>query len=413
MPSEGNLDGVRLEDHGGDVPSDRTESVDRKVHDAETTGPKTDIVETADEKVPDEAPACVDECEVPKSAACGEAPDPALRTVCDDFNGDGCLEWGNPAPCPEGLSCDGGDCECIPDCYGKSCGPDGCGGKCGTCPEGAGCNEQSFCELCTCTGVTCGNPLKGCPSCGDCWCEFDWCLGNNPYQEPTCKLCTPDCEGKFCGPDGCCGSCGLCPLGGACWYDLGICDFPCDSSAYYCGTKECGPVDCPQGCIFAGPAAAHCTNSGECPVQYTCDPASGHCVTCMLECGHCAGHGEVCGPDYRCTPVHDLCMKRECGFPVPGANCGKCPAGLECNDSGSCVSPDQCNCIGRQCGTNGCGGTCGECGTSHFCDAFGYCVPCKWGCWGKKCGPGPCGGVCGLCAFGKICVKGECVTGWE
>ena len=60
---------------------------------------------------------------------------------------------------------------CVPQCEGKQCGPDGCGGTCGTCTGTDVCNEQ--------TGQ--------------------------------CGPCQPNCEGKECGDDGCGGECGTCP----------------------------------------------------------------------------------------------------------------------------------------------------------------------------------------------------------
>jgi hypothetical protein len=65
---------------------------------------------------------------------------------------------------------------CAPDCEGKECGPDGCGGSCGACPESA-----PFCNM--------------------------------AFQ---CEACEPVCAEKECGPDGCGGSCGACPTGWAC-----------------------------------------------------------------------------------------------------------------------------------------------------------------------------------------------------
>lgn len=62
----------------------------------------------------------------------------------------------------------GEDVPCAPDCVGRECGDDGCGGSCGTCPGAAP----------ACTG------------------------------EGLC--CLPACEGKACGDDGCDGSCGAC-----------------------------------------------------------------------------------------------------------------------------------------------------------------------------------------------------------
>jgi hypothetical protein len=79
---------------------------------------------------------------------------------------DGC---GEPCGCPEGQTCAAGVCqldgkpvpdvvqqedgwqgdgECTPQCktLGKACGTDGCGGSCGICDPGYGCNPQGLCE---------------------------------------------------------------------------------------------------------------------------------------------------------------------------------------------------------------------------------------------------------------------------
>ena len=35
---------------------------------------------------------------------------------------------------------------CVPDCQDKSCGPDGCGGDCGTCPQNCLCGNSGTCS---------------------------------------------------------------------------------------------------------------------------------------------------------------------------------------------------------------------------------------------------------------------------
>ena len=71
------------------------------------------------------------------------------------------------------------DCvaECIPNCAGKACGDDGCGGTCGSCPKGEGCENGQ-----------CAKSVE----------------------------CTPECTGKVCGSDGCGGACGACAPGQSC-----------------------------------------------------------------------------------------------------------------------------------------------------------------------------------------------------
>ena len=68
-------------------------------------------------------------------------------------------------------------CGCEPDCMGRNCGTDSCGGYCG------GTGAKGACPL----GQTCM------PDYGVC--------------------CAPDCRGRQCGDDGCGGSCGTCQSG--------------------------------------------------------------------------------------------------------------------------------------------------------------------------------------------------------
>lgn len=59
----------------------------------------------------------------------------------------------------------GGDLTCVPQCWGRVCGPDGCGGVCGVCPDGTVCSFDN--SMCVSTSVQkalggpCG-PTEGC-----------------------------------------------------------------------------------------------------------------------------------------------------------------------------------------------------------------------------------------------------------
>lgn len=46
-------------------------------------------------------------------------------------------------PCAGGSVCKTGQCVCQPDCAAKLCGPDGCGGICGTCSDGNPCTDDN------------------------------------------------------------------------------------------------------------------------------------------------------------------------------------------------------------------------------------------------------------------------------
>ncbi|MBW2702771.1 MAG: hypothetical protein JRF33_18270 [Deltaproteobacteria bacterium] len=99
-------------------------------------------------------------------------------------------EWTLSEACDD--SCVDGTCviDCTPDCDGKDCGDDGCGGSCGTCPGALDkCIEGAcVCQL-DCTGKDCGD--DGCGgSCGTCGLENTYCGSE--------QLCLP-CETAVCG----------------------------------------------------------------------------------------------------------------------------------------------------------------------------------------------------------------------
>ena len=177
---------------------------------------------------------------------------------------------------------------CKPACQGLSCGPDGCGGTCGTCPAGQSCGANGQCGACvpSCSGKVCGS--DGCGgSCGTC--ASGTCL-----PAGTCSGCAPVCTGKVCGADGCGGTCGTCSAGQSC-NASGAC--VCVPS---CSGKACGSDGCGGTC-------------GTCAYGQSCN-ASGACV---------------------CTPS---CSGKACGADGCGGTCGTCSGSQQCNASGQCIA---------------------------------------------------------------------------
>jgi cysteine-rich repeat protein len=124
--------------------------------------------------------------------------------------------------CGAGEVCAGGACivPCVPDCDGKDCGDDGCGDVCGTCTAPAICTADALCEVpcaASCTGKDCGD--DGCGGlCG-------LCVGPAVCQAGLCGVpCVPACAGKECGDDGCGAPCGTCGAGETC--QAGLCEGP-------------------------------------------------------------------------------------------------------------------------------------------------------------------------------------------
>jgi hypothetical protein len=66
-------------------------------------------------------------------------------------------------------NCSGGQCACTPDCTGKVCGDDGCGGTCGAdCASGESCSNGQCVDCCAgkeCGVVNCGSDTIECGTC--------------------------------------------------------------------------------------------------------------------------------------------------------------------------------------------------------------------------------------------------------
>ncbi len=146
---------------------------------------------------------------------------------------------------------------CKPNCTGKACGSDGCGGVCGKCggddkcsADGTVCVPTVACWGKAPTDHWCcdGRKVQRCQgqvslSVQDCaavgqYCGWsaskqDYACTNDGIVDPSggvpfaCPVlaakCVPDCKNRVCGPDGCGGNCGACgdgttcePLKGAC-----------------------------------------------------------------------------------------------------------------------------------------------------------------------------------------------------
>ena len=284
------------------------------------------------------------------------------------------------AVCPD-------DC-CTPDCEGRECGSDGCGGTCGQCAAGESCGG-SLCVACEpqCEAKECGDDGCG-ASCGQCG------EGENCLADGTCE-CFAHCEGRECGPDGCAGSCGICSGPQDECVD-GLCSCLTD-----CGLKECGDDGCGGVCGLC-PKGQECV-AGQCPCVPDCDGKVCGGDGCGGTCGEC-GAGEKCLADATCRCFPD-CAGKVCGSNGCGGECGACAPGHQCvNDKCEC----QFNCQNKDCGPDGCGGLCGECAQGVACAYPGICE-CVPDCEDKACGSDGCGGECGPCPPGIACVLHTCV----
>ena len=279
------------------------------------------------------------------------------------------------------------DSGCVPQCTGKTCGSNGCGGLCGTCPTGEGCSPLGTCVTPACGSLKCGETDSNgiaCSACDTGSCCNGTCivLGMDEANCGKCALtcpalqscvvgeclaCTANCTGKTCGPDGCGGLCGTCSAGTVCFGGT------CTACLPNCLNSVCGDDGCGGTC-------------GKCTANQAC--VAGQCSSCTAACV-----GKNCGENDGC-----------------GGKCdGTCPNGGTCQ-GGACAGGCVPDCSGKECGYDGCGSTCGQCPFPQTCTA-GKCV-CKPWCTtkGLNCGPDGCGGTCGTCTGTQICGGlGTCV----
>lgn len=200
----------------------------------------------------------------------------------------------------------------------------------------------------------------------------------NPDTKPNVDVpCSPSCEGKACGDDGCGGSCGGCGLFEEC-----DADSQCTAVIQCIEATNTITGDCPSNetCLCVG-----CVSNG------TCDVFEDDCICPDCATGdYCSGN-VACIDDGQCDPYNEGCQ------------CADCSAHPLCN-----CTP---GCDGKLCGDDGCLGSCGGCDNGLVCnDDQTACVECVPNCEDKGCGNDGCGGSCGVCADGKGCgAESHCI----
>jgi len=196
---------------------------------------------------------------------------------------------------------------CVPTCAAtNACGPDGCGGSCGSCTGG------------TCTGGTCVCP-SGMDFCGGaCRSACNSVSVRNPF---TCTCCQ---YRERCGPTNhtCCS--GVCAFGAdpshptEDWCRQRLPGESCDFGAQCRGDNPRVPGTCSNGVCAAWSVGIACTQDAQC--------GSGQCgcvgSNCTCRKGTCGGSTAPCNPNDPAGRDADCCE-------------GSCTA---CNiNSGQCV----------------------------------------------------------------------------
>lgn len=159
-------------------------------------------------------------------------------------------------------ACDG---QIVPDCAGRACGTDDCGGSCGMCAGTLVCDDTGHCVTPAC-GMA--NFTVVCP-------DRTRCPANSACGAGGSCTCNPGFLARTCRNEACTGSCAYPD-----WY--------------------CAPAG------FCGAGAQLCASGSRCPRHSTCNDTTGGCV---CNAGYmavdCAGDRcTTCpGIDYRCVPL--------------------------------------------------------------------------------------------------------------
>ncbi len=107
------------------------------------------------------------------------------------------------------------------------------------------------------------------------------CTGENPCATP---VCTPDCDRKVCGSDGCGGQCGTCDADQVC--ADGRCAWRCPGGQKACA-GECIPSN-------------QCCTSSDCPAANP-DCCGGACVDAATDARNCGACGVRCATGQPCS----------------------------------------------------------------------------------------------------------------
>lgn len=282
-------------------------------------------------------------------AACGGGTEPSI-----DMDG--------KPEVAKGDAVDGKGEVCTPECAGKECGSDDCGGSCGDCHMLLEqCSDEGQCVAFSCESS------KDCPGSLVCAKEIGECVA--------CVV-DADCgEEEVCGTDFECHEQIPCESDKECKDDGMVCDMDagecveclettdCDDEEY-CKEQYCVPDECVAG-------ESHCEES-----QVVACAEDGSGWDAPQVCGAEQYCEEAACHDYVCTPGTSYCDE----------NVAKV-----CDPKGSGVANE------LDCGASG-----------KFC-ANGACVDCEPLCDGKECGADGCGGSCGECAAGFDCLDHLCV----
>lgn len=262
---------------------------------------------------------------------------------------------------------------CTPDCSGKECGNDGCGGICGACGPGLACSTDGMC-----VSSLCGN---GRLDPGEA-CDYALAEGSTGSCDTMCEddgsACTQ--ESFFGNPQDCDAECRSVTIID-CLDDDGCCPSGCTSGNDSDCSMNCGDgtVQDNETCDGNCPVAADCDDANACTTDFIGDPdtCSAECVE--IEIDECI-NGDGCCPDGCDLDEDDDCEfvcgdgevtgPENCDNDIPAGDMGACPV----DPAMDCPDPMD-NCINAEVDgmADDCSAQCLEVVITDFIDGDGCC----------------------------------------
>jgi len=310
---------------------------------------------------------------------------------------DGCDGYLNCGDCEDNEACTGdGQCICIPDCAGKDCGDNGCGGSCGTCNAGGVCEANG---QCTCTPDCSGSVnLDGLTfqQGNDIEAGYFTCLGNDEVYAFSTEDSNVFVVGNMVshiGEQGCEVSMNYKNLSdGVTQHFTGVPTQPGGGRAY---------LDLETGTHSPSPTA-------EADIMVMCcgaSEASAGSVSVVFDL-FVIWSVDTAFAEIEGVPFEGVGTDAQCGDDGCGGSCGTCTQETSCNDWQVCeCTPTPATiCVnGSSWAVDSCGNPYDLIATCPFgCDG-GVCSNCSPDCGNSECGSDGCGGSCGACTGGEVC----------
>lgn len=322
-------------------------------------------------------PDCLDECPAAGARRCNDAADAPGVQRCGRYDADACLEWGESVPCDPGLTCASGECVVLEDCAGACT------------PGDAVCTSEAGLERCE-AAAPCPRTVATACAEGE-RCDDGQCV---PADAPCVDACAE-------GEQVCSGGAGFTTCG---QFDADPCrdrspEVPCAAEQVCAGAGQCVEA-CAERCVVE---TGRCGGNGPELCEATPDGCGAWNARAACGAGTRCEEGACVPVD---APCRDACVvgERRCADARTPERCGEADDGDLCTDW---LADAPCD-VGFRCDAGACAADCvDDCAQPGATLCVGG-APVECG----RFDPDPCLDLSAPqpCAAGTVCSAGECLA---